>query len=84
MRYVNLVQNVIGPTIRIGREILCLPYAGFFILFLLEIGPILLNMHLNVKTAEQEGQGDLPAISQLSFLPEASSAGPKCAPSITH
>ena len=22
--------NCIGPTIRIGREILCLPYAGFF------------------------------------------------------
>ena len=24
-------QNCIGPTIRIGREIHCLPYAGFFI-----------------------------------------------------
>ena len=24
------LQNCIGPTIRIGREILCLPYAGFF------------------------------------------------------
>ena len=23
------LQNCIGPTIRIGREILCLPYAGF-------------------------------------------------------
>ena len=28
------LQNCIGPTIRIGREILCLPYAGFFILIL--------------------------------------------------
>ena len=28
------LQNCIGPTIRIGREILCLPYAGFF------VGPI--------------------------------------------
>ena len=26
------LQNCIGPNIRIGREILCLPYAGFFIL----------------------------------------------------
>ena len=25
------LQNYIGPTIRIGREILCLPYAGFFL-----------------------------------------------------
>ena len=24
------LQNCIGPTIRIGQEILCLPYAGFF------------------------------------------------------
>ena len=24
------LQHCIGPTIRIGREILCLPYAGFF------------------------------------------------------
>ena len=24
------LQNCIGPTIRIGREIFCLPYAGFF------------------------------------------------------
>ena len=24
------LENCIGPTIRIGREILCLPYAGFF------------------------------------------------------
>ena len=24
------LQNCIGPTIRIGREILCHPYAGFF------------------------------------------------------
>ena len=23
------LQNCISPTIRIGREILCLPYAGF-------------------------------------------------------
>ena len=23
------LENCIGPTIRIGREILCLPYAGF-------------------------------------------------------
>ena len=27
------LQNCTGPTIRIGREILCLPYAGFFKLF---------------------------------------------------
>ena len=25
------LQNCIGPTIRIGQEILCLPYAGFFL-----------------------------------------------------
>ena len=25
------LRNCNGPTIRIGREILCLPYAGFFI-----------------------------------------------------
>ena len=25
------LQNCIGPTIRIGQEILCLPYAGFFV-----------------------------------------------------
>ena len=25
-----ILQNFIGPTIRIGREIRCLPYAGFF------------------------------------------------------
>ena len=24
------LRNCNGPTIRIGREILCLPYAGFF------------------------------------------------------
>ena len=24
------LQNFIGPTIRIGREIRCFPYAGFF------------------------------------------------------
>ena len=23
------LENCIGPTIRMGREILCLPYAGF-------------------------------------------------------
>ena len=27
-----ILLNFIGPTIRIGREIQCLPYAGFFIL----------------------------------------------------
>ena len=26
----QLLQNCIGPTIRIGRESWCLPYAGFF------------------------------------------------------
>ena len=26
----QLLQNCIGPTIRIGQEILCLPYVGFF------------------------------------------------------
>ena len=26
------LQNCICPTIRIGRETLCLPYAGFFVL----------------------------------------------------
>ena len=26
----QLLQNCIGPTICIGREIQCLPYAGFF------------------------------------------------------
>ena len=25
------LQNYIGPAIRIGSEILCLPYAGFFL-----------------------------------------------------
>ena len=25
------LRNCNGPTIRIGREILCLPYAGFFL-----------------------------------------------------
>ena len=29
----QLLQNCIGPTIRIGREIQCLPYAGFFSFF---------------------------------------------------
>ena len=29
------LQNCIGPTIRIGREILCLPYAEFFLLYFL-------------------------------------------------
>ena len=28
----QLVQNCIGPTIRIGGESWCLPYAGFFTL----------------------------------------------------
>ena len=27
----QLLQNCIGPTIHIGQEILCLPYAGFFL-----------------------------------------------------
>ena len=26
------LQNCIGPTIRIGGEIRCLPYAGFFVM----------------------------------------------------
>ena len=31
IRYITqLLKNCIGPTIRIGPEILCLPYAGFF------------------------------------------------------
>ena len=29
------LQNCIGPTIRLGREILCLPFAGFFVILLL-------------------------------------------------
>ena len=29
---VQPLQNCIGPNIRIGREILCLPYAGFYFL----------------------------------------------------
>ena len=28
------LKNCIGPTIRIGQEIRCLPYAGFFLLFI--------------------------------------------------
>ena len=32
------LQNCIGPTIRIGREILCLPYAGFFLLMMIKNG----------------------------------------------
>ena len=28
------LQNCTGPTIRIGREILCLPYAGFLSCYL--------------------------------------------------
>ena len=35
---------MIGATICIGWEILCLPYAGFFLLFWLKIGQILPNM----------------------------------------
>ena len=31
LKIMKLLQNCIGPTIRIGREIRCLPYAGFFI-----------------------------------------------------
>ena len=29
-RIMQHLHNCIGPTIRIGREIQCLPYAGFF------------------------------------------------------
>ena len=35
------LENCIGPTIRIGREILCLPYAGFFKEFYLAVAQIL-------------------------------------------
>ena len=35
------LQNCIGPTIRIGREILCLPYAGFFCNYLVKYVKIL-------------------------------------------
>ena len=40
------LQNCIGPTIRIGREIRCLPYAGFlnFILFVDLFNKILMLM----------------------------------------
>ena len=31
------LQFCIGPTIRIGRESWCLPYAGFFCLFLYSV-----------------------------------------------
>ena len=31
----QLLQNCIGPTIRIGQEILCVLYAGFFFKYLL-------------------------------------------------
>ena len=29
-KIMHFLQNCIGPTIRIGRESWCLPYAGFF------------------------------------------------------
>ena len=29
-KILQLLKNCIGPTIRIGRESWCLPYAGFF------------------------------------------------------
>ena len=32
-----ILQNFIGPTIRIGQEIQCLPYAGFFIYILWQL-----------------------------------------------
>ena len=39
------LQNCIGPTIRIGREILCLPYAGFFyVVELAQGGPITMEL----------------------------------------
>ena len=38
------LQNFIGPTIRIGREILCLPYAGFFLNQKLKKFKTLLNL----------------------------------------
>ena len=31
-KIMQLLQNCIGPTIRIGREIQCLPYAGFLVI----------------------------------------------------
>ena len=32
-KIMQLLKNCIGPTIRIGREILCLLYAGFYFYF---------------------------------------------------
>ena len=34
------LKNCVGPTIRIGREIHCLPYAGFFETYLILDGEI--------------------------------------------
>ena len=46
------LQNCIGPTIRISREILCLPYAGFLILIILKRkekkGLLLIYCEINV------------------------------------
>ena len=43
----NTIQNSIGPSIGIGREILCLPYAGFYILFDMPINLMILQIYLN-------------------------------------
>ena len=51
------LQNCIGPTIRIGREILCLPYAGFFV-------STAQNLHFNLDC---NLQGLLGGVSHLQF-----------------
>ena len=45
------LQNCIGPTIRIGREILCLPYAEFFTVHLISLKQTALSNTLMHFTA---------------------------------
>ena len=48
------LQNCIGPTFRIGREILCFPYVGFFVTYVLKGKGLKLK-----KNMRFEGDGHL-------------------------
>ena len=65
----QLLKNCIGPTIRIGPEIQCLPYAGFFLLnsILLHGNDCLILMHIMFNLRGQSELYQFLSLSLLSF-----------------
>ena len=75
------LQNCIGPTICIGQDILCLPYAGFFVVVVSVVPCVRVKPLIPVGRIKSVEQGSVdsrsPDIIQICYIPPTSHPHPK-------